>query len=95
MKYIDRMTLQDKQAVPGPLGNRFNQRPLSAALRRALRETTSAGTAPLVALSLAGIANPAPGQQATLEVANLDGSNGFVLNGVAVGDRTAMALMTW
>lgn len=72
-----------------PLDNPFNRQPLGVALRRVLRETRNVGIAPLVALSLAGALSPAAlARQAAVEVASLDGSNGFVLNGVTRFDRS-------
>ncbi len=47
---------------------------------------------PLVALSLAGLANPALAQPAKFDVANLDGSNGFEIIPVSEGDRTGSSV---
>ncbi len=60
----------------------LNQQPLRQAIRRALRGTRTR-IVPLVALSLVELSTPALGQQAAIELSNLDGSNGFVLNGQA------------
>ncbi|MEE9345418.1 MAG: hypothetical protein V3U88_07400 [Methylococcales bacterium] len=62
------------------------QHPLRHAIRRALCETTRSRMVPIVALSLVGLATPALGQLGIVELSNLDGSNGFVINGVALGD---------
>jgi hypothetical protein len=70
------------------LCNPINPSPLSVAIRQTLRATTRRQIAPLVVLSLAGLATPALAQDAVVELSSLDGSNGFVLNGVSEGDRS-------
>ncbi len=60
-----------------------NQLPLSLAIRKVMRNTTRTRMMPLVALSLTGLATPVLAQDAVVELSSLDGSNGFVLNGVA------------
>ncbi len=62
------------------------QQSLRLAIRRALCETTHKRIMPLVALSLAGLVTPTLAQQARVDVANLDGSNGFVLVPVNADD---------
>ncbi len=62
--------------------------PLNAAIRKVFCNTTRTPIMPLLALSLAGLAAPALAQHAVVELSSLDGSNGFVLNGLEAGDRT-------
>ncbi len=64
------------------------QHPLRQAICQVLKETTHAKIIPLVALSLAGLASPSLAQQARIDVANLDGSNGFMFVPVNAYDGT-------
>ncbi|MEE9344772.1 MAG: integrin alpha, partial [Methylococcales bacterium] len=73
-------------AAARPLSHPINPSPLSVAIHQTLRATTRRQIAPLVALSLAGLAGPALAQDAVVELSSLDGSNGFVLNGVTERD---------
>ncbi len=73
-------------AVACPLGNPNNPSPLSVAIRQTLRATTRKQIAPLMVLSLVGLATPALAQHAVVELSSLDGSSGFVLNGVDAFD---------
>jgi hypothetical protein len=69
--------------VTSSLKHPINPSPLSVAIRKTLRATTRRQIAPLMALSLAGLATPALAQDAVVELSSLDGNTGFVLNGVA------------
>jgi hypothetical protein len=80
------------QANPCLPDEAANQHPLRLAIRKALRDTTRTRIIPFVALSLAGLAAPALGQQAIIELSNLDGSNGFVINGVLPGDQSGASV---
>jgi len=61
----------------------ITQHPIRQAIRKALLEAKPMRMMPLVALSLAGFANPALALPATVELSSLDGDNGFVLKGKA------------
>ncbi|MEE9344777.1 MAG: integrin alpha, partial [Methylococcales bacterium] len=74
------------------LCNPINPSPLSVAIRQTLRATTRRQIAPLVALSLIGLATPALAQDAVVELSSLDGSNGFVLNGVSESDLSGRSV---
>jgi hypothetical protein len=69
-----------------------NQHPFRRAIRRALLEAKPTRMMPLVALSLAGLANPALAQPARFDVVNLDGRNGFELIPESEGDRTGSSV---
>ncbi len=77
-----------RQVNPCLTVNSANQYPLRLAIRRALRETARSPIMPLVALSLGGLASPTLAQQARVDVANFDGSNGFVFVPVTENDAT-------
>ncbi|MEE9344048.1 MAG: hypothetical protein V3U88_00410 [Methylococcales bacterium] len=79
---------QAEQANPCLPVEAENQHPLRQAICQVLRETTHAKIMPLVALSLAGLASPSLAQQARVDVANLDGSNGFMFVPVNAYDGT-------
>ncbi len=83
-----------KQDNPGLPVEAAKQHPLRHAIRRALCETTYARIAPLVAFSLVGLATPALGQQPVVELSSLDGSNGFVINGVLPHDQSGTSVST-
>ena len=79
-------------AAARPLSHPINPSPLSVAIHQTLRSTTRRQIAPLVALSLAGLAGPALAQDAVVELSSLDGNTGFVLNGVARNDRSGFSV---
>jgi hypothetical protein len=80
------------QTNPSLSDEAVNQHPLRRAIRRALRDTTRTRIVPFVALSLVGLAAPALGQQATVELSSLNGSNGFVINGVTESDKSGYSV---
>ncbi|MEE9345417.1 MAG: hypothetical protein V3U88_07395, partial [Methylococcales bacterium] len=90
---ISKMALikQDNPCLPVEAAK---QHPLRLAIWRALSATTGSRIVPLIALSLSGLTTPALGQQATVELSSLDGSNGFVINGVAIDDETGHPVST-
>ncbi len=89
MKNIRSKIALVKQANPSLPVETAKQHSLRHAIRRVLCEATRSRVVPLVVLSLSGlITNPALGQQATVELFSLDGSNGFAINGVAEGDAS-------
>ncbi len=73
-------------------GDSVSKHPLGQAIRQVLREQTRTRIVPFMALSLAGLVSPAMGQQAVVELSSLDGSNGFVLNGVSAGDESGRSV---
>ncbi len=72
-------------------GDSVNQHPLRQAIRQVLREQARTRIVPLIALSLAGFAVPALGQQAMVNLASLDGSNGFVFDDLIAGDYSGFS----
>ncbi len=92
MKNRKRKILQNLPATASPLCNPIIPSPLSVAIRQTLRATTRMQIAPLMALSLAGLAAPALAQDAVVELSSLDGNTGFVLNGVAAGDSSGVSV---
>ena len=78
-----------KQANPCLPVEVAKQHPLRHAICQALSQTTRMRMVPLVAVSLVGLATPAMGQRGIVEISDLDGSNGFVINGVAMYDSAA------
>jgi hypothetical protein len=92
MKKISPKILLAKQTNPCLPDEAANQHPLRQAIHQVLRETTHARIMPLVALSLAGLAGPALAQQARVDLADLDGSSGFVLNGKTRDDDSGFSV---
>jgi hypothetical protein len=81
-----------KQVDPSLPVEIVKQHPFRLAIRRALSATTGSRVAPLIALSLSGLTTPALGQQAVVELSDLDGSNGFVINGVLPHDQSGTSV---
>ncbi|ADJ27936.1 integrin alpha [Nitrosococcus watsonii] len=71
-------------------------RPLAVALRRVLGGGLLAAglMGPALGQSLGTVLSPAqvPNQSKSLDLSTLDGSNGFTLNGIAVGDRSGWSV---
>ncbi len=84
--------LQSAPAAANLRDDQINLSSLSLAIRETLRATTRRRIAPLLALSLTGLAPPALAQDAVVELSSLDGSNGFVLNGVTGDDRSGISV---
>ncbi len=78
--------------VTSSLKHPINRSPLSMAIHKTLRATTHRQIAPLMALSLSGLAAPALAQDAVVELSSLDGNSGFVLNGVTSGDYSGQSV---
>ena len=88
MHVKNRIISQRLLADTSPVGKKVKQHPLRLAVQQALRSVPNVRVAPALVLSLAGLATPVLAQQAVVDISTLDGSNGFVLNGVASGDRS-------
>ncbi len=94
MKITNRKILRNAKSKTILSSHLAKKNSLSLAIQHALRGITAARLGSVVALSFAGFAAPALGQQAVVELSSLDGSNGFVLNGVTTLDLSGYSVST-